>query len=326
MKEVWPSDKIRLNHYRIQSYEYYTKVKMTRGDADLEIHDTMRDLKYFEHYTNISTIKDDLLKHIIENGYNFYNENKDINTALIVESNFLKHLPFVINDFSKKLGTNWKIVFYCGKGLKHKWYNLLNNNNIEIRELDTEYLSYNEYCDILKNKDLWTSLYGDYVLVFSANSFIKNELPYTIDYFINLNKSYIGGNQFYIWKELMRENIYPTYNNFQGGLSLRKRVDMIKIIDTFGVNKSFSDFSLSTSILTDAEDVYFTLGCYKLELPIGDDEVCSHFSCHTILKDKFFGSFRLEPGYYLNLIRTYQDICDNIYLFNPILTLIIIYY
>jgi hypothetical protein len=123
MNEITQNDKIRLNHYRIQSFEYYKNVKMTRGDADVKQNENMRDLKYFEHYTEIATIKDDILKQIVENGYDSLqlNNSNNINTAVIVEPRFLKHLPFVINDFYKKLGLKWKIVFYCGKGLKNIW-------------------------------------------------------------------------------------------------------------------------------------------------------------------------------------------------------------
>ena len=65
------------------------------------------------------------------------------------------------------------------------------------------------------------------------HTYILNVSPYTIDYFMNMNKSYIGGNMESEWKELIRENIYPKYINFNGGLSLRKRLDMIEIINTF---------------------------------------------------------------------------------------------
>ena len=61
---------------------------------------------------------------------------------------------------------------------------------------------------------------------------------------------------------------------------------MIKIINTFG--SDFTEIN-STKIKTDSEDVYFTLGCYKLNLPIGDDDFCSHFAVHSIYYDKFFG-------------------------------------
>jgi hypothetical protein len=165
---------------------------------------------------------------------------------------------------------------------------------------------------------IYGQVYGDFVLVFTANSFILNEEPFTIDYFMSLNKSYIGGNQFYKWNELFRENINFHYYNFQGGLSLRKREDMIKIIDTFGSEKTVKNCSNSLTLQTDAEDVYFTIGCYKLNLPIGDDEICKHFSVHTELIDGFFGANRLEDGYYINLIERYNSICDNIYLYKNI--------
>ena len=163
----------------------------------------------------------------------------------------------------------------------------------------------------MKSKELWECLNGKYVLVFSSNSFIMNQNPYTIDFFIDLNRSYIGSNQIKLWDELKNENINTQYNNFNGGLSLRKRSDMIKIINKFNnINynyfyKYYTDFN---------EDLFFTLGCFILNLPIGDDENCRHFSCHQII-DYCFGAYKLNEGYYLNLIQKYKNICDNIYLF-----------
>lgn len=316
MNEINQNNIIRLNHYRIQSFEYYKNVKMTRGDVSSINSENIRDFDYFINYTKLATIKDDILKQIVETGYT--NAETEKNTALIVEPRFLKHLPFVINDYYKKLGTKWKFVFFCGVGLKNIWIELLQNDNIEIRELTNNCYKYNEYCDFIKSRYLWENLTGKYVLLFTPGSSIRNEDPFTIDFFMSLNKSYIGGNQFYQWNEMTRENIFPQHKNFQGGLSLRKRKDMIKIIDTFGTSKTLENLSQSKNLQTDAEDVYFTIGCYKLGLSVGNDEICSHFSIHTILKNKSFGFNRLEEGYYLNLIQGYDNICDNLYLFKGI--------
>ena len=215
--------------------------------------------------------------------------NNKKNTALIVEPRFLEIIPYVINEYYKILGSNWIIVFYCGKGLKQLWENKLDIiiNNIEIRELNVNNLNSLEYSHFFKQRQLWDSLYGEYVLTFQTDSIIKNVEPYTIENYMKLNKSYIGGNMCYNWKELTRENIITShFRNFNGGLSLRKRLDMIKIINTFG--SDFTEIN-STKIKTDSEDVYFTLGCYKLNLPIGDDDFCSHFAVHSIYYDKFFG-------------------------------------
>jgi hypothetical protein len=69
---------------------------------------------------------------------------------------------------------------------------------------------------------------------------------------------------------------------------------------------------------TDAEDVYFAIGCYKLGMPVGDDDQSSHFSVHNYLKHGFFGANSLYTGYYLNLIQQYDNFCDNIYLYKNI--------
>ena len=246
-------------------------------------------------------------------------ENTSTNTALLVEPRFLKKIPMLINEYSKILGTKWKIVFYCGKDLKKEWdiiFDLLHFDsiqlvNLEIRELDMEKMNFIDYNNFLRSKILWESLYGEYVLVFQLDTMIKNIEPYTIDNYIALNKSYIGSNMFYDWHELKRENIFPAYKNFNGGLSLRKRKDMIKIIDTFGVENNITE---SKTIATDLEDVYFTLGCYKLNLPVGDDEFCSHFSIHTIYHEKFFGMHKSTWFPRNEILSMYPDIESFCYL------------
>ena len=37
---------------------------------------------------------------------------------------------------------------------------------------------------------------------------------------------------------------------------------------------------------------YFTIGCYRLELPLGDDEASSHFAVHSFYKEAYFGIHR----------------------------------
>ena len=61
---------------------------------------------------------------------------------------------------------------------------------------------------------------------------------------------------------------------------------MIKIIDSFTPLETLDD---QTDFLTEHEDVYFTMGCIKINLPIGDDDESSYFALHTIYHDKCFG-------------------------------------
>lgn len=237
------------------------------------------------------------------------------NTALIIDPRNNDNLPYLINDFKKKLGNNWQIVFYCGKGLKNEM-SLYLEDGIEIRELDVNNFTINEYSDFMKRKELWTSLYGEFVITFQADTYILNVAPYTINYFINLNKSYIGGNMDHGWNELIRENIYPNYRNFNGGLSLRKRLDMIEIINTFGTEPTVNN---SQKIQSDIEDVYFTLGCYKLNYPIGDTKECQYFSLNRIWVNIFFGIHKPIPAVLKNLKEISEIYCKetNTFLLKP---------
>ena len=249
----------------------------------------------------------DKFQNYIENDKTDKTDITDKNTALIIEPRDLDNLENIILDFHKKLGNEWNFVFYCGKGLKPKYTDIfLNNNNnnnnnnnidnnrdrdnrdidITIYELETNNFSPQDYNNFMKTKKLYENLTCNYILVFQQDTFIINKSPYSINDFIGLNLSYIGGNMRYNWNELQFNNYNFNYRNFNGGLSLRKRTDMIKIIETLQPLDSVGDIDIFE---TYAEDAYFTIGCLKLNLNIGNTEFCSHFAVHTIMKDKFFG-------------------------------------
>jgi hypothetical protein len=64
-KGIEASDTLQLNHYAIQSKEYFEKVKMTRGDVSSPMYKNVRDWKYFDKY-NWCDQKDELLKNLLE--------------------------------------------------------------------------------------------------------------------------------------------------------------------------------------------------------------------------------------------------------------------
>jgi hypothetical protein len=55
------NDKIRVNHYASQSLEYFTKIKMTRGDVERIESDNVRDMEYFRKYEENKNVKDTTL-------------------------------------------------------------------------------------------------------------------------------------------------------------------------------------------------------------------------------------------------------------------------
>jgi|GEM_PF-6832569 len=49
-EKILSKSNLHLNHYPIQSKEWFLSVKCTRGSADSKEHEHARDLRYFEEY------------------------------------------------------------------------------------------------------------------------------------------------------------------------------------------------------------------------------------------------------------------------------------
>lgn len=254
-----------------------------------------------------------------------FEKNNEVskNTVLLVEPRIFDNIPSIIEEYYKHLGDVWNYVFYCGKDKKDYWTHLL-GDYVELRELEVDnFPEPRLYNDFMKGKGLWESLYGNFVLSIQTDTWIVGTPPYTIDYFLSLNKSYIGGTSNYVWNELRRENLEFEYRNFNGGLSLRKRKDMIRVIDNFPPLPTCGEHVVSNSLETDAEDCYFTIGCHKLGLPIGNDEKTSHFAVHDIYKESFFGIHKPMANVADKLSRYHSHLCDkniHLQLKNPKLT------
>jgi len=219
------------------------------------------------------------------------------NTVMMVEPRLIDYVIPIMNEYYKFLGDTWNYVFYCGKGTLTVWKSVIEHfkATIEFRELDVEnFGKASEYSDFMKQKSVWESLEGEFILTVQVDTWPMNLIP--IDTFLALNQSYIGGNMCGVWGEMVRDSVDKKikYCNGNGGLSLRKRLDMIKIIEAFPPKPTTDD---KMSIETDAEDVYFYLGCYRLGLPIGDDEISSCLALHSVDKDKYFGIH--NPNHYI---------------------------
>jgi len=229
-----------------------------------------------------------------------------MNSAVLIEPRKHKNVTLVLENFKQVL-KDWKFVFYCGKDMKIYWESIL-EEEVEIRELLVNNLDpRTEYNDLLKSKSFWEEQTGNYVLIFQSDTWLYHNSPYTIDMFTSKEYSYIGSNLSYPWYELQVLNKDIIHKNFNGGLSLRKRIDMLKIINyippkkTIMYNSSIINNDILDTVSRMAEDVYFTLGCYLLKLKIGDDELCRNFSCHSLFVEKPFG-YHQPVSYILNQV------------------------
>jgi len=242
-------------------------------------------------------------KNIIQNIVNHFltvgalydiTDTNNKNTVLLIEPRFsIQALYILANTFSKIGAEKWKYVFYCGSSFANQWREIL-PQCVEIRPLDTDnFADIRLYSDFCKNAALWDSLYGDFVLTIQLDCWILSQGAYTIDFFVNKNKSFIGGNMDYDWAAfaIFGFPVNKTNMTFNGGLSLRKRKDMLAIIQRYPPEKTLDS---RTSVLSEHEDVYFVYGCMKMNLPLGNDKDCTHFSIHGIPRDKCFGIHKPE--------------------------------
>ncbi len=51
---------LHINHYAVQSFEWFCRIKMTRGSANCAVHDTIRNLQYFKEYDHNEKIDSEL--------------------------------------------------------------------------------------------------------------------------------------------------------------------------------------------------------------------------------------------------------------------------
>jgi hypothetical protein len=65
LKDITDTATFHLNHYPIQSKEFYKKVKMTRGDASDPNTENIRDWKYFNKYNENMTYNDTVLRNMV---------------------------------------------------------------------------------------------------------------------------------------------------------------------------------------------------------------------------------------------------------------------
>lgn len=61
-RTISANETFQMNHYMIQSREYFSKVKMPRGDAYNPIHDSTRNWEYFEKIDQNCTVNDFTLR------------------------------------------------------------------------------------------------------------------------------------------------------------------------------------------------------------------------------------------------------------------------
>jgi len=89
---------LQLNHYAIQSWDFFSKIKMTRGDVSSAIYTNIRDKNYFDSY-NYKDFEDNELKN-----KEYVNKFSLLSDPLILKENLLlKNIEIVVSRYNENL-------------------------------------------------------------------------------------------------------------------------------------------------------------------------------------------------------------------------------
>jgi GR25 family glycosyltransferase involved in LPS biosynthesis len=229
-----------------------------------------QDFRYF-CYTYLDYIRNIQLPIITQN--NNYE-------AVLVEFRCLPHVEFLIRNCIDKLGKDWSQTIVCGNLNYDYMLNIVNTINRDIKVIKLEYdnLTQLQYSDMLMTAQFWKLCIGEKILIYQEDTCI---FKYNIDDFLEWD--YIGAP--------FDEN----FNHQNGGLSLRTKSIMIKIIEhpylldtincehgTFWMNYNNHDKLPEDIFFTRSMDVY-KLGklspCFNAKL----------FSCENNFNCDSFG-------------------------------------
>jgi len=232
-----------------------------------------------------------------------FQENSN-NEAVLIEYRCFPHLEFLIRNTINKLGENWSHTIICGNLNYDYMINLCLNISNKIKVIKTNYdnLFPSDYSRFLSSLDFWNLFNGEKILIYQEDTCIfKNN----IDDFLHWD--YIGAP----WPENQNDNSHGVGN---GGLSLRSKSIMKKIIESIGImetnyNQSTLDYIKNTNSNVPPEDVYFTKNMTDKNIGLLADRVSAfNFSTETLVnKDSLGGhQFWLNDPDWRN--RIYENI------------------
>ena len=205
--------------------------------------------------------------------------------AVLIEYRCFPHIEFIIRNNIIKLGSKWSHTIICGN-LNYDYLNVLCKNiskNITVIKTNYDNLMPSEYSQFLTTKNFWNLLKGKKILIYQEDSLIFKK---NINDFLNFD--YIGAP----WPLDNNDNKKGVGN---GGLSLRTKEIMLKIINTINIvntcfNTNTLEYMKNTNSFVPPEDVYFTKNMEDYDIGIlADRENAMKFSTESVKYDDSFG-------------------------------------
>lgn len=205
--------------------------------------------------------------------------------AVLIEYRQLPHLEFLIRNCIHKLGQNWSHTIVCGNVNYDFMCDMVKriNRNIHVIKTDYDNLMPSEYSLFLSSTEFWNLFYGEKILIYQEDTCIFKS---NIDEFLEWD--YIGA------PFLKKQNDTPNLVG-NGGLSLRSKSTMLKVIDTINIfeteyNSSTKQYMTNSRSTVPPEDVYFSKNIQEKGLgKVADWDTAYKFSSESIVNENSFG-------------------------------------
>lgn len=207
--------------------------------------------------------------------------------GVLVEPRKLENTELLINNFFDILKNN-SLYFFCGKDCYHYYKEIYSNNNkIILINLNTNNLTPDEYNDLFKNIKFWDQIDTDYFLTIQTDGCLCKNSDYKLTDFLKYD--YIGGCKKNAWRQCNKyiSNYSDKYQCLNGGFSLRNLKAVKDVLKQFPPKKLPPDIIANSSKKQAhfsfeywPEDMYFSIGMYKLNYNVALDKFATNFCTH----------------------------------------------
>jgi len=188
--------------------------------------------------------------------------------AVIVEPRNHKALSFVLTNMHNNLPKNWNII-WCHTDITDTKTIL---EKVKIPRLSTLLLKHKgnmnigDYNNLLCSEEFWNYFNKENILIFQTDSVIISDSPFDLREYLDFG--YVGAAWPIEWPGL---GLYSG----NGGISIRKRSDMIKVIKTLGPNTSMN------------EDVFFSFNARKI-IKVAPRHIAQRFGKEIVNDGRLF--------------------------------------
>lgn len=179
--------------------------------------------------------------------------------AVIVEPRRMDMLLWVIRNVMDHLGDGWNLHLFTSPRNLAWLEGALAGCSFRVTLLDKDNLTREEYSTLLMNPGFWDRIPEEHVLVFQSDCMLfRRGLDPWVDRF-----AYAGANYYH------PDHVAPRIGGIQGGLSLRRKSDMLDCIARVSAT-SIQVYRAQHGLPplhgdVIAEDIFFTHACEMLQ-------------------------------------------------------------